>query len=246
MKIKMFVILFFPIILVGLTKEEKIIKASLSPYVVKNIKYYPHKVLVGKSEEVITSWYGSYFHGKKTALGESYDMYGYSAAHKTYPLGTVLKVTNPVNHKSLEVKINDRGPFWNDRDLDLSMAAAEYLGIKQQGVAKVNIEVISVPEIVSLKETAVQKASYIAMSNTMISPKSSIIPIYIDGFSTKEKAKKYLTKIQLHYPQAYISKETKDYCVHFLLSSKERKIKETLEELKKKGLITGYGLCWEY
>jgi len=255
MKVKTFIIVsLLPLTLLGLTKEEKIIKASLYPYVVKNIKYYPHKVSIGESKDIICSWYGAYFHGKKTALGETYDMYGYSAAHKTYPLGTILKVTNHLNHKSLEVRINDRGPFWNNRELDLSMAAAEYLGTKKQGVAKVSIEVISVPSIINSQKTtikkvnymAIKKVNYIAMSDTIISPDSQNIPIYIDNFPTKKKAKQYLAKIQHYYPQAFISKKTNHYYVHFILSSKEKEIKKTLEKLKKKGLITGYGLCWEY
>lgn len=83
------------------------------------------------------SWYGSQFHGKKTASGQKFDMYAMSAAHKTLPLLSYAKVTNPKNHRSVIVRINDRGPFHGNRDMDLSYAAAKKLGIR--GVESVTI-----------------------------------------------------------------------------------------------------------
>lgn len=84
------------------------------------------------------SWYGPGFHGNLTANGETYDQYAMTAAHKTLPFGTRLRVTNTANGRSVEVRINDRGPFVAGRDLDLSRAAAEALGFA--GVATVRIE----------------------------------------------------------------------------------------------------------
>ena len=151
--------------LFALSKENRIIRNSLYPYTVKGVTYYPHKVAIGQTKTILASWYGEYFHGRETANGETYDMYGYTAAHKTYPLGTVLLVTNPKNQKSLEVKINDRGPFWNKRELDLSMGAAEYLGTKEKGVATVDIEVISVPSIAMTFESTEAKEPLKPMYN---------------------------------------------------------------------------------
>lgn len=79
------------------------------------------------------SWYGPGFHGKKTASGQKFDMYAMTAAHKTLPLLSYAKVTNPKNHHSVIVRINDRGPFYGKRGLDLSYAAANKLGIKGTG-----------------------------------------------------------------------------------------------------------------
>lgn len=84
------------------------------------------------------SWYGPGFHGNRTANGETYDQWAMTAAHKTLPFGTSLRVTNTANGRSVVVRINDRGPFVAGRDLDLSRAAAEALGF--YGVATVRIE----------------------------------------------------------------------------------------------------------
>ncbi len=87
------------------------------------------------------SWYGIPFHGRKTASGEYYDMYALTAAHKTVELGTFAKVTNKKNGKSVVVKINDRGPYVKGRIIDLSKAAAKEIGMVQDGLAEVKIEV---------------------------------------------------------------------------------------------------------
>lgn len=89
------------------------------------------------------SWYGNFFHGKRTASGEVYNMHKMTAASMDYPMGTYLKVTCPSTQKSVVVKVNDRGGFKKyGRDLDLSYGAAKVLGIVDRGVAKVHIEKI--------------------------------------------------------------------------------------------------------
>ena len=90
----------------------------------------------------IASWYGEKFHGKLTANGEIYDMYSMTAAHKTLPLGTVVKVSNLDNKKSVKVRINDRGPYIEGRLIDLSFAAAKKLGYENLGTANVRLQVI--------------------------------------------------------------------------------------------------------
>jgi len=245
---KIFLFFITSTLLFALSKEEKIIKNSLYPYTVKGVTYYPHKVSVGESKEVKASWYGEYFHGRKTANGEIYNMYGYTAAHKTYPLGTVLLVTNPKNGKSLKVRINDRGPFWNDREIDLSMGAAEFLGTKEAGVATVRYRVISVPAIANSFEPIEEKAplhpnyniGYTAMSYASIGLKTKKVFIEIGTFLEKErKLKKYL-------PNAYIFESNYNYKVKFSLKADENFVMQKLKKLKKQGLITGYGLCWNY
>jgi len=89
---------------------------------------------------ITASWYGKDFHGRPTSSGERYDMYGFTAAHKTMKFGTRLRITNPVNDKSVEVTVNDRGPFIWGRDLDLSFGAAREIGFAEIGVGKVRIE----------------------------------------------------------------------------------------------------------
>ena len=90
----------------------------------------------------ISSYYGAQFHGKLTANGEVFDMYGVTAAHKTLPLGTVARITNLENDKSIILRINDRGPYVGNRILDCSYGAAVKLDFVNQGTTKVKIEVI--------------------------------------------------------------------------------------------------------
>ncbi len=92
----------------------------------------------------IASWYGPRFHGRKTANGEAFNQDKLTAAHRTLPLGTKVAVTNVTNGKSVEVQINDRGPYVNGRVIDLSRAAAIRLEMKDAGLARVQIEVQSV------------------------------------------------------------------------------------------------------
>jgi len=104
----------------------------------KSAKRMP-KVITG-----VSSFYGTDFHGKLTANGEVFDMYGLTAAHKTLPLNTTVRVTNLANNKSLILRINDRGPYIKGRILDCSYGAAKKLDFIIQGTTKVRIEIIEV------------------------------------------------------------------------------------------------------
>jgi rare lipoprotein A len=99
------------------------------------------------------SWYGKRFHGRKTANGETYNMFDFTAAHRRLPLGTWVKVTNTRNGKWLVVRINDRGPYAGNRVIDLSYSAASLLGFKNRGTEKVRIDVVPAPETVARAET---------------------------------------------------------------------------------------------
>ncbi len=100
------------------------------------------KAIVGETFRGVASYYADEFNGKKTSNGEIFDMNGYTAAHRTLPFGTKVLVTNLKNGKSVIVRINDRGPFAEDRIIDLSKAAAEAIGMISDGVAEVEIKVI--------------------------------------------------------------------------------------------------------
>jgi len=91
------------------------------------------------------SWYGRQFHGKKTASGERFNKRSFTAAHKLLPFGTIVRVTNLRNGKDVYVRINDRGPFVSGRIVDISRAAAEAIGFRKKGVARVRVEVVSLP-----------------------------------------------------------------------------------------------------
>ncbi|MEH6404960.1 MAG: septal ring lytic transglycosylase RlpA family protein [Sneathiella sp.] len=110
------------------------------PYQVKKIWYYPAEDL-NYNETGIASWYGEPFHGRKTANGAVYDMNQLTAAHKTLPMPTDVRVTNLENGRSIVVTVNDRGPFVHGRIIDLSRRAAQLLGVVRKGTAKVRVEV---------------------------------------------------------------------------------------------------------
>ena len=110
-------------------------------YEVKGKFYFPKKDML-YSKTGIASWYGPKFHGKLTANGEIYNQNELTAAHKTLPLPSAVKVTNLKNNKSLNLRINDRGPFVNDRIIDLSSKAADLLGLKKQGTGLVKVTIL--------------------------------------------------------------------------------------------------------
>lgn len=97
---------------------------------------------IGMKERGIASWYGDDFHGWVTASGEPYDMHRLTAAHRTLPLGTIVRVTNAVNGRHVVIRINDRGPYVNGRILDVSYAAAKQLGMWRDGISAIQLEVV--------------------------------------------------------------------------------------------------------
>ncbi len=255
---KLFLLLLLTSSLFSNIREETIIKASLTPYTVNNITYYPHKVAIGETKEIMASWYGEYFHGRETALGEIYDMYGYTAAHKTYPLGTVLNVTNEENGKSLEVRINDRGPFWGERELDLSKGAATYLGVKDKGVAKVIIEVLSVPKVgrsaypidermpdIGL-ELALSRNRIVINNYAFIAPEETKVPVEIGRFEEVEEATAYASELKEYLSFSYVLKYDKFYKIKSFLPANEKKARAVLSKLKQVGLIHKFELFWSY
>lgn len=124
------------------TKPPSSFAYNMKPYTVFGKTYYPSFVSVGEEYSGIASWYGPDFHGKKTANGEMYDMNANTAAHKTLPMNTIVRVTNLNNNKSTVVRINDRGPFVDGRIIDLSFAAGKEVGIDKTGTAPVKLVVL--------------------------------------------------------------------------------------------------------
>lgn len=115
-------------------------QGNKSPYVVRGKQYQIMPANAQYKEEGYASWYGLKFHDELTSNGERYDMYSFSAAHKSLPLPSYVKVTNLDNNEVLVVRVNDRGPFHSDRIIDLSYASAIRLGFKDKGTARVKIE----------------------------------------------------------------------------------------------------------
>jgi rare lipoprotein A len=121
-------------------RREPLNKFASRPYTVLGRDYVPATELKPYRERGIASWYGRMFHGQKTAIGETYDMYAMTAAHPTLPLPSYARVTSVDTGRSVVVRVNDRGPFLHDRIIDLSYAAAARIGVAQKGSGEVIVE----------------------------------------------------------------------------------------------------------
>src|SRR5260221_2762303 len=123
-----------------------------NPYQIDGAWYYPAEDW-NYNETGIASWYGEAFHGKDTANGESFDLNAITAAHRTLPMPTIVEVTNLENGRTLQVRVNDRGPYARGRIIDLSRRSAQLLGFEGQGTAKVRVKIL-VPESIQAASLA--------------------------------------------------------------------------------------------
>lgn len=126
----------------AIPRHEPLHPSANRPYSLSGRQFTPNTTRAPLAQSGTASWYGSYFHGRRTATGEIYDMYAMSAAHPTMALPSYARVTNAASGISVVVRVNDRGPFVGDRIIDLSYAAAVRLGFAAQGVAAVKVELI--------------------------------------------------------------------------------------------------------
>jgi len=156
-------------------------------YDVLGKRYYTLNESHGYVERGVASWYGTKFHGRRTSSGEVYDMYAMTAAHKTLPLPTYVEVTNLENGRKVIVKVNDRGPFHDNRIIDLSYSAASKLGILAKGTGMVEVRAITPGQAPSSVVTEVQY------------PKSdALVGLYLQvgAFSTSSRAEQIKNKLQ--------------------------------------------------
>ena len=135
-------------------------RGTMKPYTINGKTYYPTVVEVGEKADGIASWYGPGFHGKKTSNGEIYDQNALTAAHKTLPMHTILRVTNLNNNRQVTVRVNDRGPFAHNRIIDLSKGAAGQIDMIHAGTAPVRLEVIGFGSKNSGNEVLHSNANY--------------------------------------------------------------------------------------
>jgi rare lipoprotein A len=152
----------------AIPKVEALYKYSSKPYIALGKKYYPLETAKGYKNRGVASWYGKMFHGKKTAIGETYDMYSMTAAHTTLPLPSYVKVTNLDNGRSVIVRVNDRGPFKHEREIDLSYAAAYKLRLIEKGSGFVEVEAIDPTQYVPPQNTVKESAPVPAAKTTTI------------------------------------------------------------------------------
>jgi len=133
---------------------EALSRGGNKPYNIYGINYSPRTDILQYEEEGIASWYGSKFHGHLTSNGEVYNVFSMTAAHKTLPLPSYVRVTNLENYRTAIVRVNDRGPFHDNRIIDLSYSAAYKLGIFPAGTGRVKVELISSPAMASQESFA--------------------------------------------------------------------------------------------
>ena len=148
----------------------------------------------GYKKRGLASWYGSQFDGKATACGERYDMYKYTAAHKTLPLPSYVNVKNLTNGKSVIVKINDRGPFVDNRIIDLSYAAAKKIDMLSEGTAFVRVTTVSEEEAAQSMKKNNQSIFSRSIFEKIVSRNKKKILIQIGAF-TEERGAKELKKV---------------------------------------------------
>jgi rare lipoprotein A len=160
-------------------------KSTMKCYTVRGKRYSPTYVKVGQVMKGISSWYGPNFHGKHTSNGEVYNMHARTAAHKTWPMDTMVKVNNLQNGKSTIVRINDRGPFVRGRIIDCSYTAGKEIGLDRMGIAKVSIQVVGFAGKVQSAATIAKRKK----TNTETRIKLSNFGIQVGAFKRYEGAK---------------------------------------------------------
>ncbi len=158
---------------------------SLNIIIISCFSYYRTS-----SNYAVASWYGSEFHGRPTSSGEIFNMYAYTCAHREYPFGTELEVTNISNNKSSKCIVNDRGPFVSGRDIDLSYAAAKEIGLLQTGTSNVIIKYLG------RDESYIKEVKYLSLSGPYT--------IQIGSFREKSNAVRLKTALEFKYHQVYL------------------------------------------
>lgn len=203
-------------------RNEPLHRYANRPYMALGKTYTPLTSMGGYKERGIASWYGKKFNGQRTSSGETYDMYAMSAAHPTLPIPSYARVTNTTNHKSVIVRINDRGPFLDNRVIDLSYTAAHKLDIIGNGSAEVEVESLfadatsspsvtpiaasdsvqsrpldSIPPVVAAAPLAVA-ASASAAAPTVAPLDSSETSVYLQlgAFESQQNAEAFLEKMR--------------------------------------------------
>jgi rare lipoprotein A len=178
------------------TPPDSGLRGTQKPYEIDGVRYEPLLAAEGFVEMGIASWYGPGFHGKKTSNGETYNMHGMTAAHKTLPMNVFVRVVNLDNNLETTVRINDRGPFVAGRIIDLSQAAAQELKVIGPGTARVKVEALGYREV---------RASDGAVTYR---PAVSYVPgpftVQVGSFAVEANARRLAAQLQERYGEASV------------------------------------------
>ncbi len=176
-------------------RAEPLNRFANRPYQVFGKDYVPLTSVAPFRQQGVASWYGKRYHGSKTSSGETYDMYAMTAAHTVLPIPSYVRVTSLANGRSVVVRVNDRGPFHNDRVIDLSYTAALKLGMLSSGSARVEVEAI-VPGAVAAVAPAPAPAAQVAA----LPPQAGGVFLQLGAFSALESAENYRGRVQRELP----------------------------------------------
>ncbi len=213
------------------------------PYQINGIWYYPLPTADGYAEKGNASWYGPGFHARPTANGEIYDMYGMTAAHKTLPIGTHVKVTNLKNNRSIIVRVNDRGPFVGGRIIDLSRKAADELGMARTGVVPVYVEAVQLAK----QEQSGPKTYWVA--ETVQSFRYGRFGVQIGAFQQQQNAYRLAYNMSSRYADRKVTKGTEVsgtwYRVHVGLYQDLVLAKQEMERLRQQGFPDAFVVAME-
>ncbi|NTV14291.1 MAG: septal ring lytic transglycosylase RlpA family protein [Desulfobulbaceae bacterium] len=207
------------------------IPATQRPYQINGKTYYPLPSAEGFEEQGIASWYGADFHGRRTSCGETYNMHGLTAAHKTLPMDTWILVKNLENDREVTVRVNDRGPFSKERILDLTRTAADALGFLGRGTAPVRIT--------ALGETAVSGAGGIVSERFLSHPdyQSGDFFVQIGSFVDENNARRLKERMLALGHKSQLSRFERDGQAFFRVQvgagrelSGAREIEQTMEQ----------------
>lgn len=195
----------------------------------------------GYRERGVASWYGTKFHGRRTANGEVYDMFAMTAAHKTLPIPSYVRVTHVGNGRSIIVKINDRGPFHDNRIIDLSYAAARKLGVDATGTALVDVVDVT-PDVSDQKPVrpAVVASPSVSTSDGLVT--NTHWYIQLGAFSQQQKAISLQSRVSQILMES-VSVVTGDDRLHRVIVgpiADQQKIPSLQRSLKQSGLDSGY------
>lgn len=181
-------------------KSEPLHRYANRPYIALGKSYTPMTIAGNYKTRGIASWYGKKFHGQRTSSGETYDMYGMSAAHPTLPIPSYARVTNVVSGKSVVVRVNDRGPFLHDRVMDLSYTAAYKLGIIGNGSAEVEVESLAPNAITSnVARAEPVQTKPLARSEPPRIVSASVggnVYLQLGAFKSREAAESFMAKMR--------------------------------------------------
>ena len=177
-------------------KLEPINRYASRPYSVFGHEYTPFAELTPYRARGVASWYGKRYHGQKTSSGEIYDMYAMTAAHTLLPLPSYARVTNVSNGKSVVVRVNDRGPFHEDRVIDLSYVAAQRLGLLGRGSGLVEVEAI-IPGSETTPNAPTVAAAEPVVAPAAVSAEPGGIYVQLGAFSAAMNAEAFLRKMRI-------------------------------------------------